>query len=496
MLSLSLRHRRSAPLFAAIAVLAVAVAPTVAHGQASLTYQPPDTVAYTTSADGSAIIGVDNYYSVTFIEKNGVRTHLTLGGVFGAPWYWTPDFSTVVGVDYDESFNAVAWIWHEGDATPTPIPALLGVPLQFMSVSADGSTIFGIRYQPNFFDVEGFVVRNGVYSALTYPEALSTTPAAISADGKLVVGTVYTFGPNFELVTRAAVWHEDGSVTFVPLPPNAGAGATLISADGLTVAGLVNIPAATPFLYNQATFVWKAGEPVASIIYLGGDQPTYVVSMTPDGSAVVGYGSISFNVFRGYVWRNGVLTILNPPPGRTQTDAWLASTDGYRIIGTAWAADSRHDQEMTVWDGGRPPQLIRDILAANGVTAGPRHLDQPFGTSFNGTTIVGDFFDPTNPDYSYGSFVAVVPLPTPTQLLQDLTTKVQGLGLPQGLTNALTVKLNAAIAALASNDTAGATSAISDFINLVNAQRGKKIPAAAADELIADAQAILQRLTG
>src|SRR5262249_32720031 len=116
--------------------------------------------------------------------------------------------------------------------------------------------------------------------------------------------------------------------------------------------------------------------------------------------------------------------------------------------------------------------------------------------SFDGTTIVGSFYDPTVPDIQTTSFIAVVPLPTPTQLLQDLTAKVQGLGLPHGLTNALTVKLNAAIAALANNDTAGTIAALNDFINQVNAQKGKKIPAAAADDLLADAEYILGRLQG
>jgi len=73
----------------------------------------------------------------------------------------------------------------------------------------------------------------------------------------------------------------------------------------------------------------------------------------------------------------------------------------------------------------------------------------------------------------------------------DLIAKVKGLpNVPSGTKNALVAKLNAALKALKANQTATACARLQDFINLVQAQSGKKISAIAASGLIADATQI------
>ena len=75
--------------------------------------------------------------------------------------------------------------------------------------------------------------------------------------------------------------------------------------------------------------------------------------------------------------------------------------------------------------------------------------------------------------------------------INDLIAKVRSLpNVPSGTKNALLAKLNAALTALNAHNTATACARMQDFINLVQAQSGKKIPAIVAAGLIADATQI------
>jgi len=75
--------------------------------------------------------------------------------------------------------------------------------------------------------------------------------------------------------------------------------------------------------------------------------------------------------------------------------------------------------------------------------------------------------------------------------INDLIAKVRSLpNVPSGIKNALLAKLNAALTALNAHNTAAACARMQDFINLVQAQSGKKIPAIVAAGLIADATQI------
>jgi hypothetical protein len=88
-----------------------------------------------------------------------------------------------------------------------------------------------------------------------------------------------------------------------------------------------------------------------------------------------------------------------------------------------------------------------------------------------------------------GAFVAT-PVVDPAVLLQELADDVVGVGPGQSLYR----KVELAQAYLAANDIPATCAMLMDFINEVGAQRDKKIPAASADQLIADAQAIMTEI--
>jgi hypothetical protein len=67
--------------------------------------------------------------------------------------------------------------------------------------------------------------------------------------------------------------------------------------------------------------------------------------------------------------------------------------------------------------------------------------------------------------------------------------------LPHGLTNALLVKLDAALAAWQRGDRAATSGPLGAFIHHLDAQRGKKLSGSQADELADIAQAIINAVT-
>jgi len=79
--------------------------------------------------------------------------------------------------------------------------------------------------------------------------------------------------------------------------------------------------------------------------------------------------------------------------------------------------------------------------------------------------------------------------------IEDVMTTVSNSNLsPVGIKRSLNANLQAALDALQAGDTFAACSKLQDFINQVNAQKGKKLPAALADSLIATSDQIRSQL--
>ena len=79
--------------------------------------------------------------------------------------------------------------------------------------------------------------------------------------------------------------------------------------------------------------------------------------------------------------------------------------------------------------------------------------------------------------------------------IEDLIELVRSFDLPSGFERSLIAKLESALDALDEDDTATACDSLSAFINEVQAQSGRKIPEAQADQLINQANQIKQALS-
>ncbi|MHC4159045.1 MAG: right-handed parallel beta-helix repeat-containing protein, partial [Planctomycetota bacterium] len=123
----------------------------------------------------------------------------------------------------------------------------------------------------------------------------------------------------------------------------------------------------------------------------------------------------------------------------------------------------------------------------------PNFVPEPNETDLDGNPRVVDGNEDSIPIVDMGAYEYRPP--TPAELIAELLEEVGGLGLPGGIENSLMAKLNSALAALEDkneNNDAAAINTLQAFINVVEAQRGKKIPQAEADALIAAAMEIIE----
>jgi len=114
-------------------------------------------------------------------------------------------------------------------------------------------------------------------------------------------------------------------------------------------------------------------------------------------------------------------------------------------------------------------------------TVPPRETSAAFG----GNDVTGVITD---------GMVTVGTVQTPAEDTQDLISDVEELNLPQGMENSLISKLENAINSLDNGQDNAAINKLNAFINQVEAQRGKKITDEQADELIAEAQRIIDSI--
>jgi len=125
----------------------------------------------------------------------------------------------------------------------------------------------------------------------------------------------------------------------------------------------------------------------------------------------------------------------------------------------------------------------------------PNYVAGPNETDLDGNPRVVDGDNDGNSVLDMGAYER---MPEPAELILDLADDVMALNLHKGITNSLEAKLNAALGALEDeneNNDAAAINTLGAFINAVEAQRGKKIPQAEADALIAAAQQIIELLS-
>jgi hypothetical protein len=163
--------------------------------------------------------------------------------------------------------------------------------------------------------------------------------------------------------------------------------------------------------------------------------------------------------------------------------------------------------ELGYWDTNGTPYDVNDDFWVDGdyhlprtspcIDAGdPNYIPGPNETDLDGNARLLDGDEDGIPIVDMGAYEYRPP--TPAELVAELLEGVGGLELPRGIANSLLAKLDTALQKLEDanekNDVA-AINSLQAFINAIEAQRGKKIPEADADALIAAAQEIIDLLS-
>ena len=89
-------------------------------------------------------------------------------------------------------------------------------------------------------------------------------------------------------------------------------------------------------------------------------------------------------------------------------------------------------------------------------------------------------------------------LPPPEVMIENINDVIDELGLPTSIENSLTTSLDTANKVIEDSNPKNDIAAINTlkaFINKLKAQRGKKIPEEIVDELISNAQVIIEILS-
>jgi len=185
--------------------------------------------------------------------------------------------------------------------------------------------------------------------------------------------------------------------------------------------------------------------------------------------------------------------------------AGLLTNDDPNTGGLVGSSETNSTYSMCFWDSNINPDIngIGNVTDPNVIGESTENMQTESTFSGIGWDFVGETVNGANDiwwinegkDYPRLWWETIEPV----ELLDILAQDVIDLELQPGLENSLLAKLDAALQKLEDdneNNDAATINLLEAFINTVEAQRGKKIPEADADALIAAAQEIIDLLSG
>jgi probable HAF family extracellular repeat protein len=257
---------------------------------------------------------------------------------------------------------------------------------------------------------------------------------------------------------------------------------------------------------SAAEYQYGGGWQVVDLGSLGGSW-TGAQGINEYGLLVVGaMQEAPGGLTHGFVWENGEFTLLPSLPGDNTTYA-SSVNDAGQIVGSSASAGPPFVSHAVLWTRGTdttppeitvPDDMTVDATSPDGavveftVTAWdevdgdvPVTCEPSSGSTFpiGNTTVTCDATDAAGNSASASFLVTVKGA---SEQLADLRQAAEGVGSGTSLAD----KVEAAQAALAEGDDAGTCEILNAFIKQVEAQSGKKIEAATAADLIADAARI------
>ena len=289
-----------------------------------------DSAALFVSSDGSAVVGwsdtLGNLSQNAFIYTGGAMIDMgNLGGYNAVPTGISANGSVVVGASAIAG-NAGTHPFIYSGGVMTDIGTLGGATASAWGVSADGTVVIG--YSDVGANQHGFIYSGGVMSDLGTLGGDYANPRGISADGSLVVGISNLAGNN---IYRGFLY-SGGIMMDIGTLGGSYSSLTGISSNGLVAFGtstLVGDTAEHAILYSGGVMT----DIQALLSSAFGSQYSQVYGISDDGSVAVGYYNAGPN-FRGFIYKNGMVTDMGDLGFITNNIATGISGDGSTLYGT------------------------------------------------------------------------------------------------------------------------------------------------------------------
>ncbi len=311
-------------------------------------------------------------------------------------------------------------LWREGTTRRLPYPDLEGEDSQWVyAISGDGEVAVGEVTATGTSSLAAMWRSCELRVLGLFPGASSAAARGVSQDGKTIVGFgLVAAGECSRPSCYGSFVFEEGEMT--RLRDDRGAPlvgqAKDVSADGRVIVGW-GTARNEAFRIDGGQLRWLG--------FAAGATDSRAEAVSADGAVVVGAsGEVAFRASggrlepletlpgfpRSYAYgvsRHGCRIVgntLTPAPPRDERprechdpDRWLADPTRMRALckRTATPPQGPAEAHAFLWEQGRGTRLLRDVLQQeHGIDVGAWVLDEAFGISTDGTTIVGDGKNP------------------------------------------------------------------------------------------------------
>lgn len=338
-------------------------------------------------------------------------------------WSVSADGSLVVGHAINSLGNYEAYSWNSGVMTSLSVLGP-GGEIFAWGVSSDGSTIVG-RYDSGAGFPEAFLwTAGGGFSMLGILAGGSISSAcAVNADGTVVVGMSES-AAGYEAFRWTA---GGGMVSLGDLPGGGSDGqANGVSADGAIVVGrgLTGV--------GYEAFRWTAGTGMVGLGSLLAGGESDALGISADGTTIVGSTDVAAGAIHAYRWTVATgMVDLGALAGSSASVAYAVNADGSVIVGSSSMGATN---EAFLWTQSNGMVSLASYLQSRGVNLTGWNLDTATAVNADGTTIVGNAFNPSGDSEAFvartsGGFSTLEALADSLTSMAGLTNSIAATGM-------------------------------------------------------------------
>jgi len=277
--------------------------------------------------------------------------------------------------------------------------------------SYDGSVIVGLNHFGPTREAYRWTAETGVVGlGDLYGQVIYSDAYGVSADGSVAVGR----GTNSSFDHEAFRWTEEtGMVGLGDLPGGSfDSGAFAVSGDGGVVVGWSQSE------QGREAFRWADGVMTGLGFFPGGSYWSMATDVSANGLVVVGNGksAASGSDTEAFRWteETGMVGLGDLPGGEFESEARAVSADGAVVVGRSDMRYYTDIWEAFIWDEVNAMRRLHDVLTDLGLDLMGWRLQEAWGVSDDGLTIVGEGRNPLGRSEGW---IAQIPEPATISLL-------------------------------------------------------------------------------